>query len=149
MRRCRHAHERRSGTVIFAALICLLVIATLAGTMLQFALLCRRQMHVEQDALQAEQLLQAGIDRARRRMATEPGYAGETWTPQIGSNGEQGQVRIVLMKDLRESATRTEVLRSYAKFTAEYPLGNARSVRRSEQISIQPFTQSSTSRNEE
>jgi len=131
--------------VFVSALICLLIIGSLAGTMLQSALVARRQLEVESDARQAELLLQAGLDRARVRLANEPDYRGETWKSRVGGDSHEGQVKIVLMKDERHTANRIELLRSYAQITAEFPLGSERSVRRSQEIPIQP----SVSRNEE
>ena len=70
----------RSGAVLVAALVCLLIVMSILGTMLQSSLRTGRQLHVERDRQQAEFLLQAGADRAARLFATDPEFRGDTWT---------------------------------------------------------------------
>src|SRR6476660_7947859 len=74
------SHTRRHGAVLVAALVCLAIIVAMIGSMLVTALAASRQLHAERDLRQCELLLQAGVDRAAYRLATERTYRGETWT---------------------------------------------------------------------
>lgn len=130
----RHNHQRR-GAVLVAALVCLLVVMSILGCMLQGALRARRQLHVERDLRQAEFLLQAGADRAAFRMHSDIEYRGETWSispDQIVGNG-RGQVMISTSRDSEQSPWQVHVV-------AEYPLGGERSIRRSGTYLVQSQT---------
>lgn len=57
---CSH----RRGAVLIVALVCMLVMMSIVGGMLQGAVLARRQLHEQRDLRQAEAILEAGADRA-------------------------------------------------------------------------------------
>src|SRR4029079_10724341 len=83
--------RRRRGTVLIAAIVCLAIIVAMVGSMLAAALAAGRQLRAERDLRQCELLLQAGVDRAAHRLATERDYQGETWTlaaDQITGSGD-------------------------------------------------------------
>ncbi len=127
----RTAHSR-NGAVLMVALVCLLIVVGLLGTMLQGSLRAHRQLHAERDRRQTELLLQAGMDRAALRLASELTYRGETWnlpaTSILGSG--EGRVSIETSRSSEQSPWQVHVL-------AEYPLGNALSIRRSRTFEIQ------------
>ena len=75
-------------------LLCLLIVVSLAGTMLQAAVRARRQLQTERDFRQTELLLQAGLERAAYRLAAEPDYRGETWEPASQASAGQGRIAI-------------------------------------------------------
>jgi type II secretory pathway component PulK len=121
----------RRGTVLIAALVCLLIVMALLGSMLQGSLRARRQMHVQRDLRQCELLLQAGAERAVHRLATQADYRGESWAvpaEQIVGTGE-GQVTIAAMRDADDLPWQLRVV-------AEYPLSGERSIRRSRTFSV-------------
>lgn len=121
-----HTVRGRSGTVLIVALVCLLVVIGLLGTMLQGTLQVYRQLHVERDRRQTELLLQGGIDRAAFRLANEPGYRGETWNLPAASilGSSDGRVTIETLRESDQQPWQVHVV-------AEYPLGNDLSIRRS------------------
>ncbi|MFV2067974.1 MAG: hypothetical protein ACC645_13455 [Pirellulales bacterium] len=116
--------RRRSGAVLVAALVCLLIVTAMIGTMLERAVSARRQLRVERDRRQAELLLQAGVDRAALRLVRQTDYQGETWmTPEEVMAG-RGQVTIEALRASDTTSWRVHVI-------AEYPFGSERSIRRS------------------
>ena len=127
--RARVRHRR--GTVTVLVLLCLLVVVSLAGTMLQTALRARRQLQTERDFRQTELLLQAGLERAAYRLATEPDYHGETWEP--ASQVLAGRGRITIETKSLSAGGPADV-----NVVAEFPVGSPRSVRRSHTFSYTP-----------
>jgi hypothetical protein len=128
------------GAVLVAALVCLLIVTSLVGGMLQGALRARRQLHVERDLRQTELLLQAGLERGVFRLTNEDDYRGETWNIPAEALHRQGAGR-VLVEASRQ--TEGEPWRLYV--VAEYPVGGEMSIRRSRTVSIK----SSTSQDQE
>lgn len=116
----------RRGAVLIAALVCLLVVMSLLGSMLLGTLRRTRQLHAERDLRQCELLLQAGVDQAWLQSAAQPDYAGETreFLPTEIIHQGAGRLTIVV-----QPAT-TELPRQL-KITAEYPAGDEFSIRRS------------------
>lgn len=122
----------RQGAVLVVALVCLLIVMTLLGSMLQGTLRVRRQLHAERDLRQTELLLQAGADRAAYRLATAADYRGETWmlpAEAIVGRGE-GQVTIAASRNATDQPWQLHVV-------AEYPLGSESSIRRSHTYLVQ------------
>ena len=126
-----HASERH-GTVLVAALVCLLVVMGILGAMLQGTLRAHRQLHRERDLRQAELLLQAASDRARYRLSNEPDYRGETWDLPADAIADKGagRVTIEISPPDGQSVQKTQLV-------AEYPLGGETSIRRSRTFQIQ------------
>ena len=122
----RHGSPRPAGSILFAALVCLLVVMAMVAAMLQSALHGRQQIRVQRNLRQTELLLQAGADRAAIRLIREADYRGETWTiPADALAGqEEGQVTIQASRETEAAPWRVRVV-------AEYPFGSRRSVRRS------------------
>jgi hypothetical protein len=118
--------RRRRGAVLVAALVCLVIVMALIGTMLVGALRSGRQMRVERDRRQCELLLQAGLDRSALRLSTaDAPYAGEVWdipATDIGGSAD-AQVTIEVTRPANESPQ--------VRVRAEYPLGSEHSIRRS------------------
>ncbi len=122
---------RRSGTVLIAALVCLVIVMALVGAMLVGALRIGRQLRVERDARQCELLLQAGLDLAALRAAAAETYAGEVWdvpATEIGGTGV-GQVTI--------QVSRPDQAPPQLRILAEYPVGDEHSIRRSRSVQLQ------------
>ena len=62
----RRTRPRRNGLMIVAALVCLLIVTSIVGSMLQGALRARRQLHAERNRRQAELLLRPAQTERRR-----------------------------------------------------------------------------------
>jgi type II secretory pathway component PulK len=122
---------RRRGTILIVALLCLLVVMSLLGTMLLAAMQSTRQLHAERDLRQCELLLQAGIERALTRLAEQPDYQGETHELTAAEIIDQGTGRLTIAVTPATSDGPSQLLVS-----AEYPAGSEFAVRRSRTISI-------------
>ena len=130
----KRKHPHRHGTVIIAALVCLVIVMALLGGMLAGALRIGRQLRVERNARQCELLLLAGLDRAALRAAAGETYMGEVWdvpAAEIGGAGA-GQVTIEVS---RPGGTSPQF-----RVLAEYPLGGELSIRRSRTVQMQSTT---------
>jgi Tfp pilus assembly protein PilX len=73
------AINRRRGSVMVAAAICLLLATLLLASALKLANTGRKQVRRDQLQLQANWLAEAGLERAASRLESEAGYQGETW----------------------------------------------------------------------
>ena len=134
MTSCRLSRSRR-GAVLVAALVCLLIVMTMLGGMLLAAVRSTRQLQRERDLRQCELLLDAGLDRAAQRLATDATYRGEIWSltfDAITGSGE-GQVTI-------EVASASDATSQQINVVAEYPLGGETSIQRSRSILVPPKT---------
>jgi hypothetical protein len=121
-----------SGTVIVAALVSMLIVMSMLGTLLQGSLRARRQLHAERDLRQTELLVEAALDRAGMRLSREADYRGETWKlPSDGIVG-RGDGQVVINASREPSDGPWEV-----KIVVEYPLGSALSIQRSRTFSVQ------------
>jgi hypothetical protein len=130
--RVKVSHKRsRRAAVLIAALVCLAIVMALVGAMLLAALRTGRQLHVERDLRQCELLLSAGIARATSQIAQARDYRGETWrlsSDEI-TGAAAGEVKIEAVPDSPTSDAQLRI-------TAEYPLGNETSIRRSKTIHV-------------
>ncbi len=127
----RRAAACRTGAVLVAALVCLLVTMTMIAMMLRRTLRDQRQLHAERDLRQTELLLDAGLARAAHRLAADPNYRHEIWNlpPDAVTSSGEGRVTISLSPvGGRPVLTATVV--------AEYPVGRETSVRRSRTVQL-------------
>jgi hypothetical protein len=75
----RKSQIPRRGMTVVAVLACLIVLTLLGAALLKLSL-ARRQFNRElEHRLQADWLVESGIDRALARLATVNDYKGETW----------------------------------------------------------------------
>jgi Tfp pilus assembly protein PilX len=68
------------GMISVAALVCLLVMTLICGSLLRTIQTQRALVRSEERRLQAEWLAESGLERAYVRLANDPAYTGETWT---------------------------------------------------------------------
>lgn len=122
---------RRRGTILIVALLCLLVVMSLLGTMLLAALQSARQLHAERDLRQCELLLQAGVERAFTQLGKQPDYQGETHELTAAEIINQGTGRITI-----EVVPATADAPSQLQVAAEYPADSEFAVRRSRTLSL-------------
>jgi type II secretory pathway component PulK len=123
--------SNRGGAVLVAALVCLLVVMGMLGTMLQGALQSHRQLRRERDLRQTELLLDAGCDRALHRLANETDYRGETWNVPADAFADKGEGRVTIEISPKDGQTARK-----AHVVAEYPLGDETSIRRSRTFQV-------------
>jgi len=110
--------------VLICVVASLAVAAVLAAAMLKSTLLTMRQIRTEGRLRQAQWLVQAGAERAAFRLTSDPEYTGEQWslTADAIVGTDPGLVTI--------SVTRPSKDRASVRVVAEYPSGEATSIRR-------------------
>jgi hypothetical protein len=128
----------RRGSVLVAALVCMLVVMMILGIMFQGVVRAHRQLHRERDLRQTELLLQAGCDRAAFQLSNADDYHGETWNLPADMVVGAGRGRVTIETIRSGSPPVWEV-----KVVAEYPQGSETSIRRSRtfQLPIQVHRQ--------
>jgi hypothetical protein len=130
-RRHKQRQQRRKrGVVLVCVVVCLAVATLLIGAMLKRTLLTRRQIRTEKHLRQADWLMQAGAERAAYRLAKDVEYNGEQWSLKADTiaGRKPGLVNISVR---RESPDRASV-----RVVAEYPSGEAKSIRRTREYLV-------------
>jgi Tfp pilus assembly protein PilV len=75
----RNARKPRRGMTVVAVLVCLLVLMILGAALLRIALVERESNRAAERRLQADWLVESGLERASARLAADPRYPGENW----------------------------------------------------------------------
>jgi hypothetical protein len=117
----------RRGAVVVVVIVCLVVITLLCGALLRTGLARRAQVRSEERRLQADWLAESGLERAAARLASDAGYAGETWelSPKDLDGVAPGVVRIVV--EPLEGRPRGRRVRVQADYPRDPPLRARRS----------------------
>lgn len=124
--KCRPA-ANRDGLMVIVALVCLLVISSIIGSMIKNAIFTRRELLTERDLRQTELLLQAGAHRAAARLAATPDFKGDAWELPAASIANYGSGRVTT------EITRTPSTQSWdIRVIAEYPLDRNFPIRRTQ-----------------
>lgn len=131
-RRGRGRSKPRSGFVVVAVVVLLVVATTLFGLWAKAALREHRQLEYRQQELQAIRLAEAGLGRGVARLAADSAYTGETWKISAAEldrpQGAEVRIRIVPSEDV-DRPTRVEA-------TADFPADAVRRARHTKQIDI-------------
>jgi hypothetical protein len=139
------ARNARHGLTVVAVLMCLIVLTLIGAALLKLGLV-RRQLNRDLEIrLQAEWLLESGVDRARAR-AAERDYKGETWRlsaadlglaqPSEQTNGQTQASAIAAIVTISVDQPGTEARRRRIRVLADYPLGGAHPARRSQELLV-------------
>ncbi|MBI5760399.1 MAG: hypothetical protein HZA46_17930 [Planctomycetales bacterium] len=86
----------RRGAVLLAVLVCVVLVSLIALTLIKLTLAQRSQVQRELWRMQADWLVESGLERAAGKLANDSEYAGETWSvpaEQFGG-GRGGEVQI-------------------------------------------------------
>lgn len=81
LRRAAGTTHPRRGAVLVVAMVALIVSVAVTLSMVRSALAERALVLSEADRMQADWLVEAGLERAAARLASEPDYSGEVWKP--------------------------------------------------------------------
>lgn len=111
-RSCRWRQPRRA-TVLLCVLTCLAVAFALLTSGTQTALRARRQISTQLQYAQTELLLEAGVQRAVRRLADEPNYVGGIWelSPETLGVARTATIEIKIAPSQGENKSITVVAR--------------------------------------
>jgi hypothetical protein len=117
-----------------AALVCLLVMTLICGSLLRTIQAQRALVQNEERRLQAEWLAESGLERAYARLAHDPAYEGETWTVSGDSIGgtDAGTVTI----GVAARPERGGVSERLVSVLADYPSDPERRARARRQATI-------------
>ena len=117
----------RRGAVLVAVLVCLVVIALMAATLLRLGLTRRARIRSEERTWQAEWLAESGLERASARLAADPAYRGETWDVSAADLGGRWRGRVVLeVEPVDRPGPPTFRVRSRADYPSDDPPGARR-----------------------
>jgi hypothetical protein len=123
-------HER--GAISIFVLVCLLVIGMICAAILRIGFSERARLRVEERRLQAEWLVESGLERGAAKLAASPAYAGETWdlpAEELGG-GHTGRVTISVEGPAKGVGLKRLRVR------AEYPRDGALSIRLTKEITV-------------
>jgi hypothetical protein len=135
----------RRGMAVVAVLVCLIVLTLIGGTLLKLGLV-RRQLNRDVELrLQAEWLVESGVNRALAR-AADSGYKGETWrltAADLGlperseqNNGTENRNADAALVTIAVDQPGTEPRRRRIRVQAEYPRNAERRSRFSHELTI-------------
>lgn len=128
-------HPRR-GAQLVVSLVVLMLVGALAAALTRGLLDARRQALLAERGAQAGLLADAGIGRARARLARDPSYAGETWDVPAADLGGAGAARVTIAVTAADGGP----ARRRVAVRAEFPRGATLRARssRDETISLGP-----------
>ncbi len=136
----RKRHKPRRGLTIVAVLVCLFVVMLLGTALLKIALAHRDSNRDFERRLQAEWLVESGLERARARLAENRGYSGETWPLAAADLGlpESGSAAGVVTISVDRALGPTARVR--VRVQADYPRDGPRHARHTEErfIELEP-----------
>lgn len=111
----RKPYRRGGGLVV--ALVTLLVVTSLMGSLIRSLLVEMRQSRHEAADLQAHWLAEAALDRAATKLRSQTDYAGETWkvefSPTANSGGSTGLAEIHIEREAADQPTSVSVEARY------------------------------------
>jgi uncharacterized membrane protein len=123
--------EQRRGAMMIAVLVCITIASMLSLTLVKQLLSRQALLEMTENQVQADWLVEAGIERAVAKLKGEPGYSGETWNiTDALDDGRAGRVKIVVRSDPDHSESRT------AEVTAEFPADAQRGFQSTKTITI-------------
>ena len=129
--------RRRHALVTIGVLACLVVVVSLAGSLVASTLRARREANVQHQLRQTDYLLDAGIQRAMAQLQESPDYPGETWVPgDIVPHFYRAKVVIVTLNEKEESLSAIEVVASLANRPADADRSSAFVTQRSHRWTV-------------
>lgn len=98
MRRTSRTKRRDRGTILVAAVVCLVLALMMAGAVARALVTQHRQTRVDQQRMQTLWLAESGAARAAAALAANVSYAGELWQVSIPTarGRAAGSVEIVV-----------------------------------------------------
>ncbi len=127
-----HSHpqaaSRRSGTVLVIVMVLLLVTMSIAVAVFQATIFDARQFRTDANALQADRLAEAGLERAGQMLRADSAFRGDEWTVELAGS-ERG--RVVTRIEDTSDGLKIEAI-------ATFPLEGTRSVRSRRSDTVTP-----------
>lgn len=127
--------NKRRGAITIIVLVCLVLVTAISGVLLRIGLSERRRIRADERRLQAEWLVESGLERGASRFAAAPGeYHGETWDIAAADLGGADAARVTISV---ESEGKTPV-RRYLRVQADYPYDATERARVSKRAEVGP-----------
>jgi type II secretory pathway component PulK len=118
----KHQIDRpRRGMLAIAVLLCLIVLTLIAGGLLRAGAAHRDEIRVQERRLQAEWLAEAGLQRALARLASDPGYPGETWNIDARELDSADAATVTIAVERPAGAAKRRTIRARADFPRDPP----------------------------
>jgi hypothetical protein len=115
----------RRGGVLVVALVTLLVVTLITGTVVRSILASHRQSRLNHYELQAQWLAESAVFRAAAQIKLKSDYTGETWQPPIPS--AEG-VNTTGIAEIRVENSESQSGRVRVVVTSRYPADELRQV---------------------
>ena len=145
MRVFRGQQPRRGMTVV-ALLICLILVTLISAAILKVSMAQREFIRAQERRLQAEWLVESGMERCLAVLAADRNYAGETWRVTAGdlglsresqsSRADEKTDRAAALVTITVGRLPESPLRRVIRVQADYPPDLPRRARHSKQTSI-------------
>ncbi len=133
MIRSHRKPPRRRGAVLMMTLVAVALASVLLTSLMTNALSERRQVRKQRQAVQADWLVEAGLQRAVAQLASDAGYRGETWRVDAKSlGGQHAAVVHIEVSALKQPANARRVV-----VQADLPEDPPQRVRRQAQFTVQ------------
>jgi hypothetical protein len=126
----------RHALVTIGVLACLVVVVSLAGSLVVSTLRARREANVQHQLRQTDYLLDAGIQRAMAQLQNSTDYSGETWVPGEVPHFYRAKVVIVAVSKKEEDLSTIEVVASLANRPADADRSSAFVTQRSHRWTV-------------
>jgi Tfp pilus assembly protein PilX len=128
-----HDFGERRGAVLIIALVCLVLVAAMGGTLLRWAAMEHKLLRAKEDESQARWLAEAGIERAAAQLGEATNYTGETWDIAAVDLPSAEPARVPLNVKPIEGQTRRRTI----EVAVEYPFESGTPTRLRKEIIYQ------------
>ncbi len=128
-----HRSSRRRGLVSVVLVAALLILAIVSAGLLRLAFLRKADLAMSERRLQAEWLVESGLDRTSARLGSKRDFTGETWTiPAAELGGRAEGVVTIAVEPVAGLANRRTI-----RVQADYPKAGDRRARHSRALTIE------------
>ena len=117
--RSRHQNRQRRGAVLILTLVCLALATIIGGVLLRWVVMEHKLLATRANESQARWLVEAGIERAAARLASNAEYAGEIWSVAAEELPAGFAGRVNLHIDEVEGEPRQRTIAVEAKYPVE------------------------------
>lgn len=103
-------HPKRSGSLLIAVLVCVLVSLSLIATTLQGSFRSLRECKQSNTMRQTRLLVEAGLFRALGQRKLDEKYQGEIWNAPVSSEASENATVEIVLKQSREEGKPNDFL---------------------------------------
>lgn len=126
----------RRGLVLLMTIAVLAIASILLAVWAKDAIDQHRQLRLRARQLQADWLVESGVDRAAARLAADADYTGENWNIPADELGGTGGAVVVIRAEAQPDEPQSRLVHVAADFSAA-PAPQANRVRRSKEVVIE------------